>query len=1025
LQGGKGLFVKLAIRLTVMMLVLLVAISAQAATTGKIAGKITDKESGEPLPGVSVLIVGTTVGAATNVQGEYFIINVPPGNYSLRATLVGYRPVEAKNVQVSVDLTTSQDFQLSSQAVEMGTVTVEAVKPLIEKDLTSSRTTISPTQLTDSPINGIVNVANLTAGAVSGHFRGGREDQGEVVYMLDGVNLSNPIGETRVGRNPGSGSTTALATYIPNEAIAEAEVLTGGFGAEYPNVQSAVVNIVTKSGGDKFTGKLKSKSSPEVLVRRTFNMTNVFHIPVIDANGDTTIRNISMTSPKVDSKNRSDDYNFRQHEFSFGGPIPISSVDIPGKMSFFASGIYAYNRSYQDMRAWTRDQTLMGKLTYEFSASKKLTFTGLSSKGSSLGWDRERLLTLTWGEPTYYHKYNVSTATNQTELVDTFYTPYSWIVAPGHLEIQADSVYFNSVRQILIHASNNPGWADSSFTYATVPDSFNGTAVKFAARDSVNATGWAKSYTNYDMGNTLGRPKTSSYEFDANFSNNISAKSFYNIGYSRFKSGQTALAYDPWSGLPLSATDILDPRFLPAVTAIEGAQLRANPMFVSRYRQVDNSITNDLKGDFTSQVNSANFIKFGSEYKWYNILYDYVSVASGNNNYNSQYHVKPFQLGAFAQDKIETQGMIVNLGLRYDYFDPKTVVPINFHDPLNAAYIDPSNPLYGNVTDLLARLKNPVTAKAKQQLSPRIGVSYPITDKDVLHVTYGHYFQLPVFDDFYTNQAFDLRGAFKYIGNANLSEEKTIAYEAGIEHGFNDFLKLAVTGFYKDISGLINAQRFEDPGTGQVFWIYSNSDYARSKGFEITFTQRPWHNFSGLLTYTYQNAKGRASDKTQAFLDNYFNRKPRTQDFTLDWDQRHTLKADVNWRSPESAGPVIGDFGLDAVFTYGSGFPYTGISRVVAPNLPPINDKRFPSTWEIDLRVDKGVTAYRGINTDIFLEVTNLTNRANINAPFDSYHLDQFNVEKYEATGDPSGQFGDPYFWSAPRRILLGAQLSF
>ena len=905
---------------------------------------------------------------------------------------------------------------MSSQAVEMGTVTVEAVKPLIEKDMTSSRTTISPTQLTDSPINGIVNVANLSAGAVAGHFRGGREDQGEVVYMLDGVNLSNPIGETRVGRNPGSGSTTALATFIPNEAIAEAEVLTGGFGAEYPNVQSAVVNIVTKSGGDKYSGKIKSKSSPEVIFNRGFNESDVYHIQS-GSPGSNEFQNVTLTSPKVDSKNRSDHYSFKQSEFSFGGPIPISQVDIPGKLSFFTSGIYAYNRNYQDVRSWTKDQTLMGKLTYEMSAAKKLTFTGLTSKGSSIPWDRERLLTLTWGQPSYYHKYNVSTTTNQIVDVDTFYTPYSWIVAPGHLEGQADSVYFRAVARL----TGDTTWLHKgAAAYPTVPDN-----VKFAARDSVNATGWAKAYNNYSMGNTVGRPKTSSYEFDANFSNNISAKSYYDLTYSRFKSGQNAYAYDPWDGHPLSASDILDPRFLPAVTAIEGGQIRANPMFVSRYRQTDNSITNSIKGDFTSQANSYNFIKFGAEYKWFDVLYNYVSVASGNNNYNSQYHDKPIQLGAFAQDKIETQGMIINLGLRYDYFNPKTVVPFSLSDPLDTAYINPSSPLYDQTSDLLARLKNPVDAKTKQQLSPRIGVSYPITDKDVLHVTYGHYFQLPVFDDFYTNQAFDLRGAFKYIGNANLNEEKTIAYEAGVEHGFNDFLKLAVTGFYKDISGLINAVRYVNPNTGNIFWIYGNSDYARSKGFEITFTQRPWHNFSGLVTYTYQIAKGRASDKTQAFLDNYFNRKPRTEDFTLDWDQRHTLKADINWRTPETAGQLLGDFGIDAVFTYGSGFPYTGISRVIAPNLPPINDKRFPSVWEIDLRVDKGVTAYKNINTDIFLEVTNLTDRANINAPFDAYHLDQFNVEKYEATGDPSGQFGDPYFWSAPRRILLGAQLSF
>jgi hypothetical protein len=446
-------------------------------------------------------------------------------------------------------------------------------------------------------------------------------------------------------------------------------------------------------------------------------------------------------------------------------------------------------------------------------------------------------------------------------------------------------------------------------------------------------------------------------------------------------------------------------------------------MYISRFKQDDHTITHTLKGDFSSQVNSYNFIKFGAEGKLYDLLYDYRSKASGNNEYNSFYDVKPVQLGVYAQDKIETQGMIVNIGLRYDYFDPKTVVPLDFLNPLNPGYNDVNSPLYGQTQDVEARLRNPVTAKKKQQLSPRIGVSFPITEKDVLHVTYGHYFQLPVFDDFYTNHAFDLRGAFKYIGNPNLGEQKTIAYEAGVEHGFNDYLKLAVTGFFKDVAGLVDHKKFQNDVTGEVFWINSNSDYARIKGFEVTLSQRPWHNLSGIVTYTYQVARGRASDKTQAFLDNYYNRMPRTEDFPLDWDQRHTAKTDINWRTPASKGPILGDFGIDVVYTFGSGRPYTGTSRVIAPNIPPINNKRFPNAWTIDLRFDKGVDFYKNLNLNAFLEIRNLTNEANVNLV--PANEDNFNIERYEVTGDPAGQFGDPSFWSAPRRILLGMQLQF
>jgi outer membrane receptor protein involved in Fe transport len=1004
------------------MLILLVSAFAWAGTTGKIAGKVTDKESGEPLPGVNVIIVGTTTGAATNINGEFFIVNVPPGTYTLRANLIGYGPVEIKNVQVSVDLTTNIDFQLSTQTIEMGTITVEAVRPLIEKDITASRTTISPARITDTAVDGIVNAANLTAGAVLGSFRGGRVNQGEVVYMLDGVNLSNPLGESRVGLNPGSGSSTALSAYIPNEAIAEAEVLTGGFGAEYPNVQSAIVNMVTKEGGGRFTGKIKSKSSPEVLFGAEMDEEDVFHVTRAIDESTTVQETVRVKGPKLDDDNRNSLYDMRQHEFSFGGPIPIAPADIPGKLSFFTSGLYANARSYEDPRGYLKSQSLHGKLTYEISASKRLSISGLRSFDSGLTWDRQRMFRLTWGEPSYYHRSDVFTdASGNFSLVtiDTFFTPYSWIVGPGHVEDQADTVFF----QHLFDATGDSSWITSNFQNYDAADRDLSDSLMAAARDAVNATGWARAYNNYDMGRTLGRPESWSNQFTANYTNNISAKSFFTLGYSYFLTAQRARVYDPWDGHPLSDDELGEQRFTTRITQLFGSIIRGNPMYISRYRQDDKTITHTLKGDFTSQINSYNFIKLGVEGKAFDLLYDYRSKASGNNEYNSQYHEKPYQIGVYAQDKIETEGMIVNVGLRYDYFDPKTLVPFNYFDPLNEGFNNVNDPRYGETWDLEARLRNPVSASEKQQLSPRVGISFPITERDVLHVTYGHYFQLPVFDDFYTNHAFDLRGAFKYIGNPNLSEQKTVAYEAGVDHGFNDYLKLAVTGFFKDIGDLVNHKKYLNIQTGDIFWINANSDYARVKGFEITLSQRPWNGLSGIVTYTYQIARGRASSKIQSFEDDYFFRKPRTEDFPLDWDQRHTAKANLNYRTPLDWGPVMGDFGFDFVYTFGSGRPYTGVSRVIPPNIPPINNKRFPNTFTIDLRVDKGIPIYQSLRINGFVEVQNLTDEANVN--LNVTNEDNFNVERYEFTGDPAGQFGDPSFWTPPRRILLGMQLQF
>jgi len=1029
------LYLKPFFRLAVVAVLLMTFSSALAGTTGKIAGRVIDKESKEPLPGVSVQIVGTTTGAATNIQGEFFIINVPPGSHTLKASIVGYGPVEVKNVIVSVDLTTEVDFELSTQTIDMGTITVEAVRPLIEKDVTSSRATIAGTQITDSAVDGLVNAAALTAGAVLGSFRGGRQGEGEVVYMLDGVNLSNPIGSTHRGYSAGDG-TQALATTLPNEAVAEAEVLTGGFGAEYPNVQSAVVNVVTKDGGSRYSGKIKSKTSPEVLFTSDNIEDDIFHVPYfvdpVNYPDSIAYMDVTVKRDKVDEYNRSSYYDMRQHEFAFGGPVPIPSIDLPGKMSFYTSGIYTYRRSMRDFNSYTRSKSIHAKVSYDLTSSKKITISGLLAEGDRRGWAHNRMLTLTWGEPAYYHRKDVDLATNSIIEVDTFYTPYHFIYAPGYGETNVPPALLD---YWISQYSGGEDWTEEDvedffdehfggvdyFDWATMPDS-----IREGAAAYIESLGWARRYENYNMARSVGEPKTRSNEFHISFTNNLSSKSFYKVSFSRFLTAQEVRTADPWDGHPLGRDEFREPRFSPTAGVIQSSQLVVSPMWLSTSLQNDRMVTNTFKGDMTSQVNSHNLIKFGAEFKLFDVLYDYHGFASGGNEYTSYYHHKPVQFGIYAQDKIETEGMIVNAGLRYDYFDPKTILPYNPADPLNEGYNNANDPRYTQVEDLEARLKNFVTAKKKQQLSPRVGISYPITERDVLHVTYGHYFQLPVFDDLYYNHAYDLRGAFKYIGNPNLNEQKTIAYEAGIEHGFNDYLKLSAVGFYKDIADLISSKRFKDPQTGGVFWINMNSDYARVKGFEFTLTHRPWNNFSGVASYTYQVARGRASDPEQTFLDDYNSRKPRTEDALLDWDQPHTAKVNINYRIPASKGAILGDWGLDVVWTYGSGRPYTGSDNTIPPALPPINNKRYPSVWRLDFRVDKGMTLYKNYNLNAFIEVRNVTDRADIDPTITlSAADDVVDLEMYEATGDPAGQFTDPTIYTNPRRILLGMQLSF
>ncbi len=236
--------------LCVVVLVLTLSSALFAGTTGKIRGRITDKGSGEALAGATVLVVGTQLGATTKPDGEYIIINVPPGNYDLRATMVGYGPVTTRNVRVVVDETSIQNVQLAESPVQMADVIVQAERPMVQRDLTATRSAVSDEQIKVLPVRNFTEVVQLQAGVVGDgttlHIRGGRGN--EVAFMIDGTYVNDPV----LGN---------VGTAINNDAIAELNLLTGTFNAEYGNALSGVVNIVTKEGGNKYSGSFEGRTS--------------------------------------------------------------------------------------------------------------------------------------------------------------------------------------------------------------------------------------------------------------------------------------------------------------------------------------------------------------------------------------------------------------------------------------------------------------------------------------------------------------------------------------------------------------------------------------------------------------------------------------------------------------------------------------------------------------------------------------------------------------------------------------------
>lgn len=290
---------------TILALILATSFMMFAGTTGKVAGQISDAETGEPLPGVNLQLDGTTLGAATDIDGVFVILNVPPGLYDLVISFIGYQTVRVKDVRVNVDFTTRVEQRLTSSAVELGEVEVVGERnPLVRADLTNTQVAVTAEEISSLPVDQLRDVIKLQAGIVednSGnlHIRGGRSN--EVNFQVNGVSINNPFGNTQ---------GVGLAT----NAVEEVSISAGTFSAEYGNALSGVINFVTKDGGPKYEASLRAWSGDNISPR------------------DDIFFNIDEFDP----------LNNARAEWTLSGPIPLFG----NKLTFITSGVYQNDKGH-------------------------------------------------------------------------------------------------------------------------------------------------------------------------------------------------------------------------------------------------------------------------------------------------------------------------------------------------------------------------------------------------------------------------------------------------------------------------------------------------------------------------------------------------------------------------------------------------------------------------------------------------------------------------------------------------------
>ncbi len=859
-----------------------------AGTTGKISGRIIDNDTGQALLGVNVILEGTNQGAATDQEGSYSILNVMPGKYSLRASMIGYQRVVQTEVLVMVDLTTPVNFELATTILEGEEVIVVAQMPTVKKDVTSTSFRVNSDQIQQLQVQNLSEIVNLQAGVIDGHFRGGRA--GEVMYIVDGV----PMNDAYSGDN---------LFDVESDMIQEVEVISGTFNAEYGQAMSGIVNIVTKEGQKYYSGKV-SLYAGDYLSSHTKAFMNI-----------NDVNPASITNLQV----------------SLSGPVPL----LKERMSFSIIG-----------RVYGSD-----------------------------GWQYGRRIF----RPNDYSYFSE----NPNE---------QFIHSTG------DSVY----------VPMNP---DSK-------KSLQGKlSFKLSTRDKINYTGFFEDEEHRDFDRLF------KYNPDGNYHHESSSYQHalqytHMFGQSTFLTANASESFTEYAQYVYK--NPYDPRYVPLEYLTQNNSNGFATGGMRMWHHFRDNRTRILKTDLRSQITKNQTVGLGFSYKkiklWlheYQIYYDEnyeIQIPSDSSWYNNTYTHEPEEISAYIQDKLELGEMIINLGLRYDYFNPDGVVPDNFYNTVGA----PKR-----------------TAKTSSQMSPRIGIAYPISDQGVIHFSYGHFFQIPNYEHLYINPDFEVsliqlkgdqppRGSFNIMGNAELKPEKTVSYEIGIKQGITSDLTIDVTGFNKDIRDLIGQITLQNIYGGK-FWHFINRDYANVKGITVALEMREAPGSVGFsVDYTYQSATGNASDpldesKNQESEPPIQSEKKRQP---LNWDQTHSLNLTATTTQMGCHISVIGKIG--------SGFPYTRESPRYNNRI--LNGERKPMTMTFDLNIIKDFQL-NSFTISPFLKITNLLDRKNNKDVYASSGTADYDYnmifETYRGYRTQEEWYIQPNYYYEPRKIILGCSINF
>ncbi len=932
--------------LTFSLLVCFTVEKTLAGTTGKIAGKIFDSKTNESLPGANITIVGTTMGASSDVDGNYFILNVPPGTYSVRGSMMGYGPVVQQEVRVNTDRTTLLDFGLSSAVLDLGEeVVITSTRPLVEQDVVSSQVIATVEQTEMLPVSNIMDAISLEPGIevnsseMKIEIRGGGSD--EISFQVDGMERNDKL-------------NNKVFAETNSASVSEVQILTGGFNAEYGNIRSGLFNVITKEGGKTVSGSFDYRTSPghqkhfgpsaygdDQYDNQLYGGSDSFE-PVFDVEGgqlfagwnaiaetknaeswmgksDWTPQQLQevwkWTTRGVDYGDKADHYI----DAGLGGPVP--GLDKLGlKDAGFFLG-YKYTRQYPilpSVSEYYDSDIKEAKFSFKPMDNIKVVLNGLygetmtSTNGND--WDDDQ-----W---TFNYGNNVSEIESGTDL----FSNYKYYLG-------SQDMLYATTKQIgfkLIHTINPSTYYEVKYNYFTT-----------------------ESEAGHGTERNLAAVKT--------------------IGGVAFDEGPVG-----WIDETASLTD------LTGNWSLSGGGLVSD---TSSYA------THKFNIDFTSQVNQNNLVKAGFEFAQDHIIKDFKKQGTINvNNYSTfNFDRKPSHYSGYIQDKIEYGGMIVNAGIRIDHYAANGYI----YDPTNIyslLWARGGTAGYATMDDLPKE-----ASEAHTYLSPRLGFSHPVRKHTKFFFNYGIFYSEPTNTDRYgmfsESMPFgDPQGDIRRLGYANLEAPRTSAYEIGFEQSIADDYLIRANFYSKDNTEMIGKLRVDGQGGSASVGDFvngvsagvagydtrRNNIYQDIRGIEMKISKLRGRFFTGWLNMDYRI-------KTQGNYGLLFF-EPGSTCWLLCIQCNQTCSHNLNLVSLVTflsihqwiGGTLKGNWRLSFIQRWDKGSKY-----IYNPDNLPAREVRTIYYWldsyYTSLRLSKSFTVYKNLSARLYMDVNNLFNYKKLN----------------------------------------------